>query len=363
MKHYSWFKPYIDKKNYLTQFNDLLNKDSISMGIYTSKLENELKKLLNVKHVVMMNSGTNAIMAAAIALNKKKRLKILAPNLTWIATLNPSIILNHKIHLCDTLKFSEKIDFKKMNSLIEKIQPDLVYLVHLNGQPNYDKKFEQLRKKINFKVIEDAAQSFLVKYNNKYCGTRYEIGCFSLGVTKLFHSAYGGFCCTNSTKLYERLVAIRNNGVGLDKIKSDLQLSSFNGLNFKISDILSMIAINNLKKKSFIISKSKQIFSTYRDYLKNKNFRFLNIDIKDALPMYPQIIVKDRSHFINFFRQRISFHNGLRTVIEAYPKIQNKNLLKNSMYMSNHLVRLPSGPGYELKDIKNIIKILNQYEN
>ena len=72
MKHYSWFKPYVDKKNYLYHFNDLLNKDSISMGIYTSKLEKELKKLLNVKYVVMMNSGTNAIMAAAIALNKKK---------------------------------------------------------------------------------------------------------------------------------------------------------------------------------------------------------------------------------------------------------------------------------------------------
>ena len=39
----------------------------------------------------------------------------------------------------------------------------------------------------------------------------------------------------------------------------------------------------------------------------------------------------------------------------------NKNNLKNSIFLSNHLLRLPCGPSYKINDIKNIVKILNNY--
>ena len=54
-----------------------------------------------------------------------------------------------------------------MNANIKKLKPNLVLLTHLNGSPNYDKDFDKLKKKYKFKVIEDAAQSFLINSREK----------------------------------------------------------------------------------------------------------------------------------------------------------------------------------------------------
>ena len=87
------------------------------------------------------------------------------------------MIQNCKIILIDTLKKQEIIDYDKLNKSIKKHKPKLVILVHLNGQAVYNKEFDRLQKKMKFNVIEDAAQSFLVKKSNqKFSGTVYNIG-------------------------------------------------------------------------------------------------------------------------------------------------------------------------------------------
>ena len=43
------------------------------------------------------------------------------------------------------------------------------------------------------------------KEKKKYVGTAYEVGCFSLGITKLVHMVYGGFCATNSDVIAKKL--------------------------------------------------------------------------------------------------------------------------------------------------------------
>ena len=101
------------------------------------------------------------------------------------------------------------IDFNELNSKIVKYKPKLVFLVHMNGEPNYNKEFEKLKKKYKFFVIEDAAQAIFSKHENKICGTKYDIGCYSLGITKTLNMIYGGLCCTNSDKIAKKLRTIQ----------------------------------------------------------------------------------------------------------------------------------------------------------
>ena len=48
--------------------------------------------------------------------------------------------------------------------------------------------FENTIKKSNF-INGDPVNNFEKKFS-KYCGTKYEIGCFSLGITKLINMIY-----------------------------------------------------------------------------------------------------------------------------------------------------------------------------
>ncbi|MDA9162018.1 aminotransferase class I/II-fold pyridoxal phosphate-dependent enzyme [Candidatus Pelagibacter ubique] len=359
---YPWFKSLHDSKKFAKSTLSLINLKRMTMGKKSYELEDKIKKILNVKHVILTTSGTSSLMMATIAANLKPNDVVLAPNLTWVATTNPARIMGAKFILADTLKHSDKVCFKDLNKKIKKYNPKIVFLVHLNGQPNYNKEFETLKKEKKFFVIEDAAQAFLSKTNlNRSIGTKYDIGCFSLSITKPIHMVYGGFCTTNSNKLAEKLRAIRNNGVNAEPENARLELASEMGLNLKPSDLHSSIGVSNIGNLAKQIKKLKDIHSLYKNKISNKRINFLEVKGKYSVPCYNQVLVDNREEFIKFCMENsIGLNLGIRCLSETDINIDKGNY-NNSLYLSKNLVRLPSGPGYNLKDISNIIREINKY--
>ena len=148
IKKYPWWKPIYLPKSYINQVNKVINNKKLTTGSQTQKVENYLKKLLNVKHVILTTSGTSALMMATMAASIKPKDIVLSTNFTWVATTNPSKIMNANVKLVDTAPNSEKVCFKTLNKKIVKYKPKLVLLVHLNGEPTYNKRFNELKKKI-----------------------------------------------------------------------------------------------------------------------------------------------------------------------------------------------------------------------
>lgn len=357
---YPWFKPSVlnssQNKNRIPEFK--------TMGKLSLRLEKKISKILKVKNVILTTSGTSALMMAYLALGASNKKKIICTNLSWIATINPALILGCKIYLVDTIKMSQTVNFKILNNLIKKIRPDIVVLVHLSGERAENDEFDRLKKKLNFKVIEDAAQSFLVTKHNTsrfFLGTSYEIGCFSLGITKMINMIYGGFCATNSKSLADKLRAIRNNGTGITPEHSRLEIANNLGLNFKPSDLHAYYGLENLKKFNFIKKKCNQIFIKYKKNLKSKKISLFNPNSSPTI--YCNAFVKNREEFLKYCKKnRIQIHLGVRP-LSLSKTVKNKmnSSLKNSIEISKHLVRLPSGPGYKISTIKKIINILNNY--
>tara|TARA_B100001167_G_scaffold189845_1_gene155341 strand:+ start:269 stop:1357 length:1089 start_codon:yes stop_codon:yes gene_type:complete len=360
---YPWFKQVHTSKDFSNSLNAIVNNKKMTMGPQTTKVENYLKKFLKVKHVVLTTSGTSALMMATMAAEIKHDDVVISPNYTWVATTNPSKIMGADVKLVDNLPYSEKVSFKILNEKIKKHKPKLVLLVHLNGQPTYNKEFHKLKKKNKFLVIEDAAQSILSKTNARTaCGTHYDIGCFSLGITKAISMVYGGFCTTNSSKLAAKLVAVRNNGVPSQEwfLKSEMALHL--GLNLKPSDLHSSIGLINLKKNKIISKNLLNIYKYYKENLKNKKLKLENVEGKFSIPTYVQVFVKNRKKFISYCeKNKIGFHIGTMCLSDSGPFKNYKEKFPNAKLVSQLLVRLPSGPGYKLSDIAKIVKILNKY--
>ena len=362
---YPWFKTFRSKTYYKEKLPNIIKSNKMTMGDYCKKLEKELKKILKVKYVVLTTSGTSALMMATLALGIKPGKKVICTNMTWIASVNPSLICGAQIHLVDTLPKSQRVCFKKLNNLIKKIKPDLVILVHLSGESVYNKEFEHLQKKMGFHVIEDAAQSFLVKNQDyKYCGTRYDIGCFSLSITKLINMVYGGFCVTNSYKLAQNLISIRNNGVNAEPENARLEIANRPGLNLKPSDLHSYIGCFNLKQRKQIIEKVNKIYFTYKSKLNNNHIKLLDVNYKNLPTIFISAFVKNRNKFYTYCTKKgLGIHLGSRGIHET--KIIKKTGLRfpNSYFISQHLIRLPCGPGYTTTEISKVIDILNSYRN
>ena len=53
---YPWFKPFVDRTYSEKKLSEIIKKNRTTMGTYSKKLENELKKILGVKYVVLTTS-------------------------------------------------------------------------------------------------------------------------------------------------------------------------------------------------------------------------------------------------------------------------------------------------------------------
>ena len=341
---YPWFKPSIDKKSNFKNIKKMFDENKLTMGEYCYNLENEIKKILKVKYVILTTSGTSALMLASIAAGITKNKKVYASDMSWVASVNPAKILGADIELIDTKNKSDQVDFKILNQKIKNKNPFTVILSHLNGEPTYDQEFNKLKSKKKFFVIEDCAQAFPVKYKKKYCGTIFDIGCYSLSITKLITMVYGGFCVTNSKLLADKMKAIRNNGLDAQPENAWLQVSSELGLNLKPSNLLAHIGKDNLQHYKKNISIVNKIHDHYLKNINNKKILIVKKKTKNSLPIYVYAYIKNRLKFINFCKKnRIGIHLGFRGLHENGPFLKDSRNYKNSLFFPNTLLDFLAG--------------------
>ena len=351
-----WWSTYSDPVSNSKNAVKLFMEKRTSLGKETLKLENIIKKKLKVKHVILSNSGTSALYMATIVANIHKRKNVYSPAINWPGSINGVLYAGKKLHLIDSKKNFINSNY---NSILKKISKnDLLFISHLNGKCAYEIEMIKEWKKKNFFIIEDAAQSFMTKdFNNKFVGTRFDIGCFSLGMTKMCNMIYGGFCATNNSKYAKELIKIRNNGV--DNI---YQKPNGIGGNFKPSDLHSIVGINSVNSFQVIKKKLFKIFNVYKKKLINKNFLMFDYNLnKGEMPTYVEILTKKRSKLIIYMKKNnIGFSYGTR-MLNLSKNFSIFNNIKNAKKFDNELLRLPCGPGLSLKQVKETINILNKF--
>ena len=351
-----WWKPNLNFNKIIKNAKITIKNNHITFSKNCIFLENFLKKKLKVKHIVLCNSGTSALFMATLVAKIHKKKKIFSPAITWPGTINGALYANKKIKLIDSRKKEINANY---NSILNKInRNDLLFITHMNGKSAYDRDlFYKLKKKKIF-IIEDAAQSFLVKdFKNSYLGTSFDIGCFSLGITKMCNMVYGGFCATNNDKIYSDLKRIRNNGED-----NEYQITTSPGGNFKPNDLNASVGMYSLKNCETNIKNLIKVYETYDKNLKNNKLELINFDIKNGdIPLYIEILTNNRKKLIQYLKKnKIGYSYSTRT-LSISPHIKKGNRCKNAEEIDQKLLRLPSGPGYPLNEIKLIINKLNKF--
>ncbi|HEU03761.1 MAG TPA: aminotransferase class I/II-fold pyridoxal phosphate-dependent enzyme, partial [Nitrosopumilus sp.] len=164
------------------------------------------------KYAVAVNSGTSALQAALLALDIKQGDEVLIPSFSFVATANAVISTGAKPVFVDILKENYTMDPDDLRKKITK-KSKAVIPVHLYGNVAFIDQISEIAKKRRIHVIEDAAQSLGSTLRGKHTGTFSELGCYSLYPAKVMTSGEGGLITTNSKKLHEKLLMIRNHGM------------------------------------------------------------------------------------------------------------------------------------------------------
>ena len=194
----------------------LLIDEVLSTGKYlehdiVSSLEVDLAAKLGMKHVVLVNSGTDALMLGLYSLGIKKNDEVITVPNSFIASVAaiqhvgavPKMVDVGPDHLIDVSQIESAITSKT-----RAIMP-----VHLEGKVCQMSKIMDVANRHNLLIIEDVAQAFGSKFAGNMAGTFSDVSCFSLHPLKNLNACGdGGFVATNNSEVADRIKVLRNHG-------------------------------------------------------------------------------------------------------------------------------------------------------
>ncbi len=370
----SFGKPIINATE-INKVKKVLKSGILTHGKVGAEFENRFSQFTNLKNCLTVSSCTAALYLAYKACGLKKGDEFIVPSQTHVATVNAGLELGAKPVFIDCELKTGNIDLDQLKKKISK-KTKLISIVHFLGKPIDINKILILKKKFNFKLVEDCALALGSKYYKKHVGYYSDFACFSFYPAKHITTGDGGMIYCKNKSDYNKVKLLR--GFGVNKSFFERKIPGIYdvvdlGLNFRLSDINSAVGLGQLKK----INKFLKIRERNFHYLKNllssiKKIDILNtetdndLNIESSYYCLTIILKKSNRTKRNFIIKKLSSKGVGCSVyyphaVPDYTYYKNKFLsgkIINSRVIANQSISLPIAPHLSLKQLNFIAKIL-----
>ncbi len=191
--------------------------DVLESGVYTlgpamKKFEGELAAYTGIKHALGLNSGTDALWLAFLALGLGKGDEIITTSNTFFATAEAIWLIGATPVFVDCEADTRNIDVSQIEAKITE-KTKAIVPVHLYGQPANMTAIAEIARKHGLFVIEDCAQAFGSRGDSFAIGELSDAVCTSFITAKnLGTFGDGGAVFTNRDDLVEPITKMRNHG-------------------------------------------------------------------------------------------------------------------------------------------------------
>lgn len=315
------YRPYMAQQE-IEAVTRVLNSRWLGMGQLTEEFEKQLSKLLGVKHVITVNSGTAALHLGLDAFELSEIDEVITPSLTFVATIQAIRLAGAKPVFCEVSEDTLNIDIMDLEKRITQ-NTRVILPVHYAGAACQIDRIIELGKKHGIKVIEDAAHAFGSEYKGKMIGTWGDVTCFSFDPIKNITCGGGGALTTNNDSVAE--VVRRKCYLGINNT-SWFRLTSENnwyyeveteGFRYHMNDIHAAIGLAQLKRFSEFKKRKQEIVSRYNCAFSNINgLRLIKRNHQETFPFgyFIRVLSGHRDSFISYLK-----NNGISTRVQFIP--------------------------------------------
>ena len=357
-------KQYLEEKNQLiSKIKKVLNSGEYVGGDEVKKFEKKISKLLNVKHCIALNSGTDALTLGLYALGVRGGDEVITTSNSFIASTAVIVHLGAKPVFVD-IKKDQNIDPRLIEKAITK-KTKVIMPVHLTGRVCDMERILKIAKKYNLQVLEDAAQAVGSKFAGKFSGTFGTIGCFSAHPLKNLNAiGDSGYLTTNSSKIANMILDLRNHGMTNRNVVKNFGYVS------RMDNLQAAILNFRLDRLESVIKRRRKNVEIYLKNL-NNNSIFVPKETNKEFNTYHTFVVQapKRDSLKKYLKK-----NGVETAIHyptpihlqpAYKKLgYKKSYLPETIHQSKKIITLPINQFLKQKEIKKICKLINSfYEN
>ncbi len=173
--------------------------------------EGAFAELIGTKYCVGTGSGTQALSTCVYALGIGPGDEVITSPYTDMGTISSILTSGALPVLVDLDPDSYQLDPDEVEKRINK-NTKAIMPVHIFGVACDMERIMAIAKKHNLKVIEDACQAPLARYQGKGLGTIGDLGCFSFQASKPIACGEGGAVVGNDEALMDECYTVQNRG-------------------------------------------------------------------------------------------------------------------------------------------------------
>ena len=353
-------------KEYIDEIKDIWDSHWLTnMGPKHQKLQEELKKFLNVDNIDLFTNGHMAIELSIQAFGFENGSEVITTPFTFASTTQ-AIVRNGLVPVfCDVNNDDFTIDVSKIETLITD-KTVAIMPVHVYGNICDVEEIERIANKYNLKVIYDAAHVFGVKYKDKGIGAFGDVSCFSFHATKVFNTIEGGCACFSDEEFGRRIYELKNFGI---KNQEEIE---FVGANAKMNEFCAAMGICNLRHIDKEIEKRKLVVERYRENLSNipgVKLSSIQKDVQSNYAYFPVVFNKqefglDRDEVMDILAKHDvgarKYFYPLTSSFECYKGKFDVMNTPNALYLSENVLTLPLYSDLSLEDVDNICNIIKE---
>lgn len=201
-----------DYKEIFKKLEQVILNGAFTLGAEVDEFEARVKKICNTRYAIGVGSGTDAIFLSLKALGIKNGDEVITTPYTFFATIGAIVTAGaHPVFVDIGEDFN--IDVKKIEAAVTS-KTRAIIPVHWAGLVCDMDSIQTIAKKRTLSVIEDACHALMGTFKGRVAGSFGDTGCFSMHPLKNLNVwGDGGFIVTNSKKIHDRLVLLRNHGL------------------------------------------------------------------------------------------------------------------------------------------------------
>ncbi len=264
----SYGHQYIDEAD-IEAVCQVLRSDFLTCGPKITELEKRLCELTGAKYAVVCSNGTAALHIACMAAGVKEGDEVITTPITFAASANCALYCGAKPVFADINERTYNLDPAAVEEKISA-KTRAVVAVDFTGQAVELGRFQELCRKNNLVLIEDAAHSIGTSYKGKMVGSIADMTTFSFHPVKTVTGGEGGAVLTDREEYYKRLLFYRAHGITRD---ADMMKHESHGpwyyeqialsTNYRMTDIQAALIISQLDKLEVFSNRRKEIVRRY----------------------------------------------------------------------------------------------------
>lgn len=237
---------------------DVLRSGQLAQGAVVAAFESEFAKLLAVRHVVAVNSGTAAVHCALKAVGVGEGDEVLTTPFTFAATASTVLMQRGKVRFVDIDPRTYNVDLECYAAAATPATKAVI-AVDLFGLP-YDSAGADALRSRGIAIVEDACQAIGAERDGKPVGAQCDAAAFSFYATKNVVMGEGGALATNDDAIAASARRFRQHGQVGDEF-AEL------GYNYRLTEVLAAIGRAQLRRLNAITQARRANAAFYDEQL------------------------------------------------------------------------------------------------